>query len=555
MKSIRTVLALAALAAPAAPRVADADGLARPSPAQYAWHEQERIMFIHFGVATWENAEYDRDGTTDLSKMNPAGFDADEVCRAAKSWGARQILLVAKHVGGFCWWPTETTDYCVRSIPWKGGKGNLVKDVADACRRHGLSMGVYLYPDDTRFAKGIGRGGRTDDPARQEEWSRLFRRQWEEVLGLCGPDLLREVWLDGGCVIDLGDILRRMAPNAVVFQGRNATIRWVGNEEGIARDPNWNALRGAVLQTGVATQEHSNPDGDAWAPTECDTTLYTNKWFWNPANEAGRKSLDQLMSLYVQSAGRGSVLLLNSTPDSSGRIPAGDIARYREFGGAIERNFGRPLAVATNAGSATVELDLGGARRVSASDLWEDYRLGHRIRAYTVEGRAGDAWTALAQGTAVGRRKIDLFAPVTVDRVRVRVTDASGAPVIRRFQVHAVEDSLLDPARRVRAPARWEKAGEWSGDAEIRADLTAVVTRAGQYEVRFVVSGKPVVVERAVLLLEGRESPPDLLSGVGTAVLTLNRTQAVGEGASTALRVVLRAPPGGRGPIQVRPKE
>jgi hypothetical protein len=161
----------------------------------------------------------------------------------------------------------------------------------------------------------------------------------------------------------------------------------------------------------------------------------------------------------------------------------------------------------------------------------------------------------LAQGTAVGRRKLDLFAPVTVDRVRVRVTDASGAPVIRRFQVHAVADSLLDPARRVRAPTRWEKAGEWSGDAEIRADLTAVVTRAGQYEVRFVASGKPVVVERAVLLLEDREAPPDLLSGVGTAVLTLNRTQAVGEGASTAVRAVLRTPTGTRGLVQIRPKD
>ncbi|MBU4459894.1 MAG: alpha-L-fucosidase, partial [Verrucomicrobia bacterium] len=383
----------------------------------------------------------------------------------------------------------------------------------------------------------------------------LFRRQWEEILGLCGPDLLREVWLDGGCVIDLGDILRRMAPNAVVFQGRNATIRWVGNEEGIARDPNWNALRGAVLQTGVATQEHSNPDGDAWAPVECDTTLYTNKWFWNPANEARRKSLDHLMSLYVQSAGRGSVLLLNCTPNADGRVPDGDLARYREFGEAVGRNFGRPLAAVTNVRSASVELDLGGARRVNCADLWEDYRLGHRIRAYTVEGRTGDAWIALAQGTAVGRRKIDLFAPVTVDRVRVRVTDASGAPVIRRFQVHAVEDSLLDPANRVRAASRWEKAGEWTGDAEVRADLSAIVTRAGQYEVRFVASGKPVVVERAVLLLEGRESPPDLLSGVGATVLTLNRTQAVGEGAATALRAVLRAPAGSRGLIQVRPKD
>ncbi len=136
--------------------------LARPSPAQYAWHEQERIMFVCLGVATWMGTEYDLHGNYDLAKLNPAGLDADEICQVAESWGAREILLVAAHVGGFCWWPTETTPYNVTKIPWKNGKGNLVKEMADACRRRGLTIGLYLYPDDPRFAANPHRSRRQD---------------------------------------------------------------------------------------------------------------------------------------------------------------------------------------------------------------------------------------------------------------------------------------------------------------------------------------------------------------------------------------------------------
>lgn len=655
------------------------DLLARPSPQQYVWHEQERIMFVCLGIPTWMGTEYDPKGDFDLSKVDPAAFDADKLCEVAKLWGAQELLLVATHVGGFCWWPTETTEYCVRNTPWRGGKGDLVREVADACRRHGLAMGVYIYPDDPRYAaEPLGRGGRTDDPAKQDEWARLYRQQWEEVLGICGPDIVREVWFDGGCVISVSDIFQRLAPNAVVFQGPDASIRWVGNEAGTARDPNWNSLSRADLIAG-ATQENSTPDGDAWAPVECDTTLYDHNWFWAPANEERRKSLARLMDLYVQSVGRGSVLLLNSTPNTDGEIPEGDIERYREFGEAIERNFGHPLAKAEAVSGPTVELDLGRPRRVNCTDLWEDYTLGHRIRAYVVEGHAGGLWVRLAGGTAVGRRKMDLFDPVTVDRVRVTVTASVGDPVIRRFQVHEVDDALVranvvplsqgcpatassvhsapyeagylvdgDPRTRwgtadgaeapwveidlgrprkfARAtaseladrierfdiefrngpdepwrlaysgerigaawsadfprvtgrfvrlhiarysgpgptlwdfglydrPDEWETVGAWTGGADVTADLSVAVNEAGLYEVRFAdEDGQPVAVDRAVLLLEGREADSALVTGVGTETLGILRTQAVGPGAATALRVALRAGPAAGGVVQIRPR-
>lgn len=138
--------------------------LATPSPQQYAWQEQERIMFIHFGMATWQGREYDNFSTA-LSRINPTGINTDDWCKAAQSFGAKQIIFVAKHVGGFCWWPTGTTDYNVSNTPWKQGKGDLVAEVAASCKKYGLKLGLYLYPGDDKWGAGLGSGGRTEDPS------------------------------------------------------------------------------------------------------------------------------------------------------------------------------------------------------------------------------------------------------------------------------------------------------------------------------------------------------------------------------------------------------
>jgi alpha-L-fucosidase len=651
--------------------------LARPSANQFAWHEQERTFFVCIGVATWEGTEYDADGKTDLSKLNPDKFDADQLCVAAQSWGAKQILLVCKHVGGFCLWPTETTPYNISATPWKGGKGNMVKEVADACRRHGLKMGVYLYPDDTRYARGIGRGGRTDNPAKQEEWSKLYLRQWEEVLTMCGPDLVNEIWLDGGCIIDIDPTIKRLAPNAVLFGGtKRECLRWVGNEAGIAPDVNWNAIKTADITRGDAAGGASNPDGNMWAPVECDTTLYDHNWFWNPRNEAKRKSLEHLMRIYVKSAGNGSLLLLNCTPNTTGAVPEGDMQRYAEFGAAIEKNFGHPVGkTAAPITGTTAECDLGGAKKINCVDLWEEYSLGHRIRAYEVDGWKDNQWFRLTQGTAIGHRKLLFFPSRTVERVRVRITQSVGIPVIRLLQVHLVDEELVgansaalsdncpatassshsapyvpgmlvdgnpqtrwgsvdgdkDPwvevdlgrprkfarmaaselADRVRkftieyrnepgeawkiactggiignnqkadfdrVTARfarlhileyvgpgvtlwnwqlfdranaWETVGAWEAGQAAKADLSIAINEAALYEVRLVdEAGKPVKIEAAKLLFEGKEAK-ESLSGVGTDSLRINRTQAIGPGATSHLEVTATGQ--GHGKIQLRP--
>ena len=203
--------------------------LARPTPQQYAWHEQERIQFVCLDPCTWQGREYDNHSTP-LSAINPAQLDTDQWCRAAKLWGAKEILFVAKHTGGFCWWQTDTTQYGVKETAWKTGRGDVLAELSASCRKHDLTLGIYVYPGDDTWDAPMGSGGRTRDPAKQEAYNQVFRQQLTEVLTRYGK--ITEVWFDGSCVIDVSDILQQHAADAVIFQGPQATIRWPGTESG-----------------------------------------------------------------------------------------------------------------------------------------------------------------------------------------------------------------------------------------------------------------------------------------------------------------------------------
>ena len=233
-------------------------------------------MFIHFGPPTRGRTANTIHSSTPLEKINPEKLDTDQWVSAAEAMGAKYIVFVAKHTGGFCWWQTETTDYGVRNIPWRGGKGDVMKDLAESCRKRGIKLGVYLSPADAKF--GAGGGGRCKTPEAQERYDKIFRQQLTEVLSRYGE--MFEVWFDGSSITDVGDILKQYCPKAMVFQGPYATIRWVGNEDGVAPYPDWNSLPLARAKSGVSTGTDGHPDGDAWMPNECDARIRAT-WFWN----------------------------------------------------------------------------------------------------------------------------------------------------------------------------------------------------------------------------------------------------------------------------------
>ncbi len=469
-----------------------AEKLAKPTPEQVAWHDCEIGMFIHFAPNTWLNKQGD-DLSLPLEKFNPSKLDTDQWAAAAEAMGAGYIVFVAKHVGGFCMWQTDTTDYGVASTPWRGGKGDVLADLAASCRRRGIKLGVYLSPCDRKHGAGVG--GRCGTPEAQERYNAMYRQQLTEVLTRYGE--IFEVWFDGSNVVPVGDILKKHAPGAMVFQGPNATIRWVGNEGGVAPYPAWNSLSEADAKSGVATARHGNPVGTAWLPNECDARIRAD-WFWTTTNAPSLKSVDELMGMYYRSVGHGAVLLLNHTPDTTGLIPEADVQRGAEFGAEIRRRFGKPVAETEGRGN-TVELTLPAPTAIDHAVIMEDIRYGERVREYVVEGWAAGRWQPLCQGTAIGHKKIDQFAPVEVSKIRLRCTRAATTPRIRRLAAYAVF-ATAEPLE----PPSQTPVGRWTFD-EVRDGKVLDSSGKGRHGV---VKGAELADGRRgkALRLNGRDS-------------------------------------------------
>ena len=412
---------------------------ARPTPEQIAWHDMELELFVHFGPRTWRH-DIEKLGPVPADRLDPDQLDVLQWIDVAKSLGAGQIVLVAKHVDGYCWWQTSTSDYGVRQSPWRHGSGDLVADLAAQSRNAGLKLGIYLSPADQHLGAAVS--GRCATAQAQTKYSEVYREQLRELLVNYGE--ISEVWFDGSNVIQVGDILAAHAPHAMVFQGPHATIRWPGNEDGFAPYPAWNSVQRHHAATGIATAAHGDPDGDVWMPLEMDTTLRKHYWFHQPDTEHSIKSLDYLMETYYRSVGHGSVLLLNSNPDTSGLIPDPDARATAAFGTEVRRRFGAPVADAIRPRASdghTYEMLIEPGRMIDHLVSTEEIAHGERVRSYRLEGYASGRWSELATGSAIGHKKIDFFPRQPLERVRLTVLDSGGQPYLKRLSAYDVGET------------------------------------------------------------------------------------------------------------------
>ncbi len=419
----------------------------RPTPGQAQWQDYELGMFIHFDLNVfmrpgWDHRCYGEWPGPEV--FNPAKLDTDQWLDAAKAFGAKYAVLTATHGTGFMLWQSDAYPFGVRQSPWRGGKGDVVKDFVASCRRYGIRPGLYSHMCCNGYWRvdhpGVVNEGKGGDPARQADYARARARSLHELWGRYGT--LDEIWFDGGVPdpallgFDAIPILKQYQPDAMVFQGPAATIRWIGNESGVAAYPCWATVSDeASAKNGESAALGSgDPDGAAWLPGECDVAIRDNTWMWTPDTESRLFGVDHLMAMYDKSVGRNCNLLLNANPDRDGLIPECDMRRYREFGAALDRQFGNPLAETVGHGN-TVELTLPAPAAIDRAILMERIAEGERIREYALAGWANGHWQPLCRGQSVGHKRIERFAPVEVSKVRLTVTRATAEPLVRKLAV------------------------------------------------------------------------------------------------------------------------
>jgi alpha-L-fucosidase len=436
------LLAILALPACAPPEREAAPPLGPlPTSRQLAWHELERCAFVHFGIDTFTDSEWGT-GREDPALFDPTDLDARQWASALEESGFRGLILTAKHHDGFCLWPSKLTAHSVARSPWRGGQGDLVREVAEACREHGLRFGVYLSPWD-RHEPCYGDSRRYDDH---------YVGQLTELLTSYGP--IFEVWWDGACgegpngrkqLYDWARyvrVVRELQPDAVIFSDVGPDVRWAGNEKGFAGETCWGMLSpaGFVPGLGAPPVQHLNEgriDGTHWIPPECDVSIRPG-WFWHASQDAQVKSLHELLEIWYASVGRGANLLLNVPPDRRGRFHENDVARLKELDATLKTVFAHDLARGRKLarGPDWLEVDLGGDVELDHVVLREDLRQGQRVARFRVEGLVEGGWRELARATTIGNRRVLRFPAARVRRVKVAVEESRAEPRITALELY-----------------------------------------------------------------------------------------------------------------------
>lgn len=447
-----------------------------PTERQLAWHSLEYYMFVHFTVNTFTDKEWGY-GDEKEEIFNPSELDCRQWARIAAEAGMKGIIITAKHHDGFCLWPSEYTTHSVKGSPWKGGKGDVLRELRMACDEYGLRMGVYLSPWDRNSAV-YG----------TPEYIRYYRNQLRELLTGYGD--IYEVWFDGA---NGGDgyyggaretrridnktyydwpntvqIVRELQPGAVMFSDAGPDVRWVGNERGLGSLTNWCLLDRDSMYPGgnfakILGQGHEN--GKYWVPAEVDVSIRPG-WFWHAKQDSLVRSPENLLELYYSSVGRNSNLLLNVPPDKRGILHENDVRSLLEFRKLLDMEFGTDLARGVEATSsrtrgkgyrapavndgdpgtywATGNKDTTGSvtikfrieTEINRILIQEYIRLGQRVREFSVDAMTGGEWKRIVDGTTIGYKVIRKFPAVKATAVRLNINRSKACPLISNIELY-----------------------------------------------------------------------------------------------------------------------
>lgn len=435
-----------------------------PSENQLRWQEMEMYAFIHYSLNTYTDQEWGF-GNEDLSLFNPTDLDCRQWVRVCKQAGMKGIIFTAKHHCGFCMWPSKFTEYSVKNTPWKNGKGDVVRELADACKEEGLKFAVYLSPWDRNHPE-YGR------PA----YVTYFRNQLRELMTEYGD--IFEVWFDGanggdgwyGGANERREItkdyygwpetfrmIRELQPQCVIWRdagGDRGDLRWVGTEKGFIGETNWSL----VPREGRLTYQmlhYGTEDGELWVAGETNTSIRPG-WFYHETENEQVKSLSKLMDIYYKSVGRNSCLLLNFPIAPNGRIHPTDSLRGIAFKRMIDDVFKKNVVQEVKSPKltkGTFTMKLKRPTLINRFLAEEDIAQGQRVKKFTLEALVDGQWQPLRDMlvedgkdglTTIGHRRIICFPSVKATQVRFTISDAKAEPVIKKLGLYLAPEVTAD---------------------------------------------------------------------------------------------------------------
>jgi alpha-L-fucosidase len=408
----------------------------RPTLQQLKWQENETTAFLHFTVNTFTGKEWG-DGTEDPKIFDPTKFDARQWIKELKDAGFKTAIITAKHHDGFCLWPTKTTEHSVKNSPWKNGNGDVVKEVADACKEFGVAFGFYLSPWD-RHEKTYGTPAYND----------FYKEQLKELLTNYGK--VAEVWFDGAkgknekdMIYDFDGywkLVRELQPGAIIYSGVGPDARWVGNEKGIAGDTCWSTINTDGMMPGKVVPKYLNTgdeNGKKWMAAETDVSIRPG-WFWNEKENNQVRSAKNLVNLYYQSVGRNSLLLLNIPPNKDGLFEQVDIRAIDSFRTILNETFAHNLAEGKTKKNLTdkssesfilleknkpVIIDLGKKQTFDRLLMQENIRNGQIIKHGSWEYWDGNNWQLIKSFSTIGYKRLLRFNVIESSKLRFKITE------------------------------------------------------------------------------------------------------------------------------------
>lgn len=434
-----------------------------PSVAQLNWQNAEIAAVFHYDLHVFDGVRYSQPHNritpiADMNIFNPQYLDTDQWIRSVKAMGAKIAIITATHETGFAMYQSDANPYCLKALKWRDGKGDLVRDFVNSCRKYGILPGIYI---GIRWNSFLGvhdfmmpNDGSEFQKNRQKFYNRMCERMTEELMSRYGE--LAVVWYDGGGHgpelggPDILPIVERYQKNIIFYHNsQRADMRWGGSETGMVPYPCWGTYpfpyshsknQDVIFKDDNRLLKNGDPDGGYYMPAMSDVPLRgyngRHEWFWEPNDELHIQPLDKLIEMYYNSVGHNSTLIIGVTPDPRGLLPAADSIRMKQFGDEVKRRFAQPIAEVRGCGKR-LEMNLNRPYHIDAIVLCEDISKGERVRQYKVEGKVNGKWKMLTIGSCIGHKKIDTVVTDKVSALRLNVEKAVDVPHISRFAVYA----------------------------------------------------------------------------------------------------------------------